>query len=58
MYGDNPVNFNGDHVDKALQALDPAENTQWSKMWLIQGTVNLGNLVKLTCKICFAKSLK
>ncbi len=38
MYGNNPMNFNGDNVNKALQDLKPAENTQWAKMWLIQGT--------------------
>lgn len=37
-YGDNPKNFNGDNVNKALQDLDPAVDDQWSKMWLLQGT--------------------
>jgi hypothetical protein len=38
MYGDNEINYNGEHVNGAVSGLTPAVNDQWSKMWLIQGT--------------------
>ncbi|GAA5220155.1 SusD/RagB family nutrient-binding outer membrane lipoprotein [Membranihabitans marinus] len=38
IYGNNERNLNGDNVEAAISKLQPAENDQWSKMWLLQGT--------------------
>ena len=38
MYGDNEFNYNPANTNAAVQRLEPATNTQWSKMWLLQGT--------------------
>ena len=38
IYGDDEKILNGPNVTKAISALSPAEDKQWSKMWLIEGT--------------------
>jgi hypothetical protein len=38
IYGDNEKILNSVNVTQAITTLDPAEDTQWSKMWLLQGT--------------------
>ena len=37
-YGDDEKILNGENVSQAITTLPPAEDTQWSKMWLLQGT--------------------
>ena len=38
MYGDDERRLNNANVLSATTKLAPAEDTQWSKMWLLQGT--------------------
>jgi hypothetical protein len=38
IYGSNEYVVNEDNVRSAVTKLQPAEDSQWSKMWLIQGT--------------------
>ena len=40
IYGDNEKILNSVNVTQAITTLEPAEDTQWSKMWLLQGTNN------------------
>lgn len=37
-YGSEDVVLNSTNMNNAVAKLSPAENTQWSKMWLLQGT--------------------
>jgi hypothetical protein len=38
IYPSEEKNLNGENVANAVNALEPGEDTQWSKMWLLQGT--------------------
>ena len=38
IYGDDEKILNKPNVTAAIGALSPAEDTQWSKIWLLQGT--------------------
>lgn len=38
VYPDAEKNLNNSHVTEAVTRLEPGEDTQWSKMWLLQGT--------------------
>lgn len=38
IYGDDERILNETNVTAAISKLEPAENTQWSKMWLLKGT--------------------
>lgn len=38
IYGDDERILNGPNVTDAVSRLEPAENSQWSKMWLLKGT--------------------
>jgi hypothetical protein len=38
LYGNRPSTTNPDNLDAAIGRLSPAENSLWSKMWLLQGT--------------------
>ena len=40
IYGDDEKILNGPNVAKAITTLAPAEDKQWSKMWLLQGSAN------------------
>ena len=40
IYGDDEKILNGLNVTKAITTLSPAEDKQWSKMWLLQGSTN------------------
>lgn len=38
IYPDNEKINNSTNITEALKNLQPAEDSQWSKMWLLQGT--------------------
>ena len=38
MFGESELNYNTENTNAAISRLVPATNTQWSKMWLLQGT--------------------
>ncbi|MCO5238477.1 MAG: SusD/RagB family nutrient-binding outer membrane lipoprotein [Chitinophagaceae bacterium] len=38
IYPDGEKNLNSENLADAITRLQPGENTQWSKMWLLQGT--------------------
>jgi hypothetical protein len=38
IYGDDEKILNGPNVSQAITTLSPAEDTQWSKIWLLQGS--------------------
>ena len=38
IYPDGEKNLNSVNVTDAISRLDPAQDSQWSKMWLLQGT--------------------
>ena len=40
IYGDDEHNYNSENVEEAVSRLDTGEDTQWAKMWLLQGTNN------------------
>jgi len=40
IYGDDEHNYNSENVEEAVSRLDTGEDTQWAKMWLLQGTDN------------------
>ena len=38
VYPDAEKNLNSNNVTEAITRLEPGEDSQWSKMWLLQGT--------------------
>ena len=40
IYGDDEHNYNSENVEEAVGRLDTGKDTQWAKMWLLQGTDN------------------
>lgn len=38
IYGNSELNYNSENTKTAISRLEPKENDQWSKMWLLQGT--------------------
>jgi hypothetical protein len=38
IYPTEEKNLNSENVTSAVSRLEPGEDTQWSKMWLLQGT--------------------